>query len=185
MKWSKSTICCKVSVTCVSDCDYKMAEQCLFFWLYFDCETALVAYFSTTQWPWWLVLDRMRRVASEKTACCCMHIAKSKGLGTPLVSVAGWRVSSSGTQTDSDGGVVTLVTVGDGPTCPGQSCSVRPPERSRAQPRQQHRTLVVPHLCLVKPISMYQMRPYKDIRTEEPHLALVDVIFLGDFSYLS
>ena len=85
----------------------------------------------------------------KKTACCCMHIAKSKGLGTPLVSVAGWRVSSSGTQTDSDGGVVTLVTVGDGPTCPGQSCSVRPPERSRAQPRQQHRTLVVPHLCLV------------------------------------
>ena len=100
----------------------------------------------------------MRRVASEKTACCCTHIAKSKGLGTPLVSVAGWRVSSSGTQTDSDGGVVTLVTVGDGPTCPGQSCSVRPPERSRAQPRQQHRTLVVPHLYLVKPISMYQMR---------------------------
>ena len=61
-----------------------------------------------------------------------------------LLGDADWQWRRSGDSGDGEG---------DGPTCPGQLCSVRPPGRSRTQPLYQHRTPVVPHLFLLKPCS--------------------------------
>ena len=76
-------------------------------------------YFFTAKQHWWPIFNHGGGgwfwIAWREKSCLwkensLLQIAKLKGLGTPLVSVAGWCVSSSGTQTDSDGGVVTLVT---------------------------------------------------------------------------
>ena len=98
-----------VSLASLSEITKCMTDIGSFLALLFYCETALVAmaYFSTVVVVAGFGSREKSRLWKENSL---LQIAKLKGLGTPLVSVAGWCVSSSGTQTDSDGGVVTLVT---------------------------------------------------------------------------
>ena len=133
-----------VSLASLSEITKCMTDIGSFLALLFYCETALVANFQP--WWWWLVLDRVtweELPLKRKQPAANSEIERARdasgqcgGVVCILLGDADWQWRRSGDSGDGEG---------DGPTCPGQLCSVRPPGRSRAQPLYQHRTLVVPH----------------------------------------